>query len=100
MQVAPNAASAPTAIELAPVKVRRPWQQNWESAEILALIRTKAIEHQASHSVVDAHFQMETAQQNWMRISRAVMAKRVSPHERDDSACIRSGIHCTEISKK
>jgi hypothetical protein len=87
-EVPTNASAAPTSPEQAPVRLRRPRQRNWESAEILALIRAKAIEHHASRNVVNARARIETAQQKWMRISKVVMAERVSPQERDDSACM------------
>jgi hypothetical protein len=78
----------PTAPEPAPVRSRRPRQRNWESAEMVTLIKAKAAEHHAVGNIVDTRSQMVTTQQKWTRVSRAIMAERVLPHERDDSSCM------------
>ena len=78
-EVSVDLATTSNALEQAPIRLRRPQQRNWESVEILALIRAKVIEHCASRNVVDAHIRMKTAQQKWLRIYKAVMVEGASP---------------------
>jgi hypothetical protein len=67
----PSEASHANAGALTPTGIRpwRPRQRNWESTEIVALIRTKADKHAALCNVIDPRTRMEFAAVKWTRIA-------------------------------
>lgn len=80
--------SPSTQVQPAPSRHRRHRQRNWETPEIMALIKAKSDEHQALLDVVDARSRMESSTVRWQRIAQKVQEAGVSPQTRDDVACL------------
>jgi hypothetical protein len=69
------------------IKSKKPRQPNWENVEILALIKGKKTEHEASLILVDFRNNMEMSITKWKHISTFFMPNGHSKHFHTRTTC-------------